>query len=149
MKRRTYGNLDLNREYSNEEALIQQQMVRLDTKNKSVMDCLKVTARNAFYQALQPFKKSYNNYRDDHELFRNLTQCDGILVEGTEQVEAYLLPTVNYWPKLRKLITAILEQINAAEPQMPDSSERQLRLYLAQKEGIQLAMALSCNGGFH
>ena len=61
--------------------LIQQQMVRLDTRNKRLMDSLKLIARNAFYRALRPFKTAYNNYRDDHELFRNLTQADGVLVE--------------------------------------------------------------------
>ncbi|MBI4024710.1 MAG: hypothetical protein HY360_06985, partial [Verrucomicrobia bacterium] len=129
------------KEVSRLETLIQQQMVRLDTKNKSVMDCLKVIARNAFYQALQPFKKSYNNYRDDHELFRNLTQCDGVLVESAKQVDAYLLPTVNYSPMLRKLITQMLDQMNTAAPQMSDGSQRQLRLHLAEKEGIQLAIS--------
>lgn len=131
------------KEVSRLENLIQQQMVRLDTKNKSVMDCLKVIVRNAFYQALRPFKKCYNNYRDDHELFRNLTQCDGVLVECAKEVHAYLLPTVNYSPKLCKLITEMLDQINAAQPQMPDDSKRPLRLHLAKKEGIQLAMSLS------
>lgn len=131
------------KEVSRLEALIQQQMVRLDTRNKSVMDCLKVIARNAFYQVLQPFKKSYNNYRDDHELFRNLSQCDGILVQSAQQVDAYLLPTVNYSPKLRKLITQMLEQMNTADLKMPDGSNRPLRLHLAEKEGIQLAITLS------
>jgi hypothetical protein len=76
------------KEVSRLEVLIQQQMVRLDTRNKQLMDSLKLIARNAFYQALQPFKTAYNNYRDDHEMFRNLTQADGVLIESAEQVEA-------------------------------------------------------------
>ena len=131
------------KEVSRLAALIEQHMVRLDTRNKSVMDCLKLMARNAFYLALQPFKAAYNNFRDDHELFRNLTQCDGVLVEDADQVEAHLLPTVNYPPKMRKLIEQLLEQINAADPKMPDGSQRRLRLHLAEKEGIQLAMTLN------
>lgn len=131
------------KEVSRLEHLIEHQMVRLDTKNKSVMDSLKVIARNAFYQALRPFKKSYNNYRDDHELFRNLTQSDGILVESARQVDVHLLPTVNYSPKLRNLIAQILDQMNAAGPQMPDGSKRRLGLHLAKKEGIQLAISVS------
>jgi hypothetical protein len=59
-------------------------MVRLDTSNKRLLDSLKLITRNAFYQALQPFKSAYNNYRDDHELFRNLTQADGVLSESTD-----------------------------------------------------------------
>ena len=79
------------KEVSRLEVLIEQQMVRLDTRNKQLLDSLRLIARNAFYQTLQPFKTAYNNYRDDHELFRNLTQADGVLVESEEQVEAYLL----------------------------------------------------------
>jgi hypothetical protein len=108
--------------------LIQQQMVRLDTRNKRLMDSLKLIARNAFYDALRPFKTAYNNYRDDHELFRNLTHADGVLVGSAQRVEAYLLPTVNYPPKLEKIVSGLLAEINATSPIMPDGSRRQLRL---------------------
>ena len=91
---------------------------------------------------LKPFKKSDNNYRDDHERFRNLTLCDGILVQDAQPVEAHPLPTVNDSPKLRQLIAEMLAQINAAHPIMPDGSNRPLRLHLAKKEGIQLAISL-------
>ena len=37
--------------------------VRLDSRNKRLMDVLKVIARNAFYKALAPFKQNYDNYR--------------------------------------------------------------------------------------
>ncbi len=40
--------------------LVTQEMVRLDTRNKTLMDAIKITARNLFYQV-------YNNYRDDHD----------------------------------------------------------------------------------
>ena len=86
------------KEVSRLEVLIEQQMVRLDTRNKRLLDSLKLIARNAFYPALQPFKRADNNYRDDHERFRNLTQADGVLSESADQVEAYRLPTVNYSP---------------------------------------------------
>ena len=92
------------KEVSRLEVLIEQQMVRLDTRNKRLLDRLKLIARNAFYKTLQPFKSAYNNYRDDQELFRNLTQADGVLSESAEQVEAYLLPTVNYPPALEKIV---------------------------------------------
>jgi hypothetical protein len=122
------------------EALIQHQMVRLDTRNKRLLDSLKIIARNAFYQALRPFKAAYNNYRDDHELFRNLTQADGVLVESADQAEAYLLPTVNYPPALQKVVSGLLTQINAEDPKMPDGSGRRLRLHLGEKTGLQIAI---------
>jgi hypothetical protein len=128
------------KEVSRLEVLIQQQMVRLDTRNKRLLDSLKVIARNAFYQALQPFKTAYNNYRDDHELFRNLTHADGVLVESSDQVEAYLLPTVNYPPAIAKIVNQLLAGFNATDPKMPDGSRRSLRLRLGQKTGLQIAI---------
>jgi DNA repair exonuclease SbcCD ATPase subunit len=47
------------------ERLIEEQMVRLDPDKKRLMDNFRVIARNVFYAALGPFKKAYNNYRDD------------------------------------------------------------------------------------
>jgi hypothetical protein len=128
------------KEVSRLEVLIQQQMVRLDTRNKRLMDSLKLIARNAFYRALRPFKTAYNNYRDDHELFRNLTQADGVLVGSVQQVEVYLLPTVNYPPKLEKIVSGLLAEINATQPIMPDGSGRRLRLHLGEKTGLQVAI---------
>jgi hypothetical protein len=128
------------KEVSRLEVLIQQQMVRLDTRNKRLMDSLKLIARNAFYRALRPFKTAYNNYRDDHELFRNLTQAHGVLVGSAQQVEVYLLPTVNYPPKLEKIVSGLLAEINATRPIMPDGSGRQLRLHLGEKMGLQVAI---------
>ncbi|MHC1763090.1 MAG: putative transposase [Verrucomicrobiia bacterium] len=43
------------------ERMIQEKMVRLDPEKKRLMDSLRVIARNAFYKAIQPFKKAYNN----------------------------------------------------------------------------------------
>jgi len=100
--------------------LIQQQMVRLDTRNKRLMDSLKLIAamRSTVRSTLQD---RYNNYRDDHELFRNLTQADGVLW-APRNSRIYLLPTVNYPPKLEKIVSGLLAQINATHPIMPDGS---------------------------
>ena len=137
------------KEASRLEVLIQQQMVRLDTRNKRLLDSLKLIARNAFYRALQPFKTAYNNYRDDHDLFRNLTQADGILVESAQQVEVYLLPTVNYPPKLVKIVNGLLAEINAKAPTMPDGSGRRLRFHLGEKTGLQIAIVSPPERGFY
>jgi hypothetical protein len=137
------------KEVSRLNVLIEQQMVRLDTRNKRLLDSLKLIARNAFYQALQPFKAAYNNYRDDHEFFRNLTQADGVLAESADQVEAYLLPTVNYPPTLEKIVSGLLTEINGTDPKMPDGSGRRLRLYLGQKTGLQIAIVSPPRTGFY
>ncbi len=61
------------------ERLIEDQMVRMESANKRLMDSLRIIARNAFYEVLAPFKKAYNNYRDDHDQFRHLTPANGVL----------------------------------------------------------------------
>jgi hypothetical protein len=50
-------------------------MVRLEPHCKRLLDTIRIMARNAFYVALAPFKRAYNNYRDDHDYFRQLTQA--------------------------------------------------------------------------
>ena len=121
--------------------LIEQDYVRLDTRSKALMDALKLLARNAFYAALAPFQEAYDNYRDDHVLFRNLTRAHGLLIEHGDEVEVLLNPTANYPPKLTRIVHDMLEQINATGPLMPDGSGRRLRFRLAENEHIQLAIA--------
>ena len=136
------------KEVSRLEFLIEQAYVRLDTRNKHVMDAIKLIARNAFYALFAPFKQRYDNYRDDHVLFRNLTQASGVLIEQADTVEAILLPTAHCMPKTRRIIERVLEEINASGPEMPDGSGRQLRFRLGKKEEIQLAIHQSPNRTF-
>ena len=42
----------LGQEVSRKEQLIDEQMARLDTVNKALLDAIKIFARNLFYQAL-------------------------------------------------------------------------------------------------
>ena len=50
----------------------------LNLHEKTLMDTIRILGRNIFYTALKPYKELYNNYRDDHEMFRNLTRCTGV-----------------------------------------------------------------------
>lgn len=122
------------------ERMIAEQMVRLDPEKKRLMDSLRVLARNVFYQALAPFKKAYNNYRDDHDQFRQLTQASGVLEVGADQVTVHLMPRVNYPPHLRRIIATVLDGINARGPVLPDGSGRRLKLRLAQRSEMQLSI---------
>lgn len=123
------------------ETLIEQNYHRLNTANKRVLDALKILARNAFYQALQPFKKMCDNFRDDHAIFRNLTRADGLLIRQPNGcIEAQLFPTAHYPPALRRIVEKFFDQINAREPKMPDASGRPIRFKLGEKEGIQIAI---------
>jgi hypothetical protein len=122
------------------ERLIEEKMVRLDPEKKRLMDSLRVIARNIFYQALQPFKKAYNNYRDDHDQFRQLTQANGVLEVGPKLVVVHLMPRVGYPPQVRRIISTVLEGINAQEPVLPDGSGRRLKLRLAQRSEMKLTI---------
>jgi hypothetical protein len=48
--------------------------------------------RNLFYQALAPFKETYDNYRDDHDYCRQLTLATGVLRWTGQEMEVHLVP---------------------------------------------------------
>ena len=125
------------------ERLIEEKMVRMEPDNKRLMDNLRVIARNAFYAALAPFKKAYNNYRDDHDQFRQLTQASGVLEVRSEQIVVHLLPRASYSPQLQRIITGLLEQLNEKQPVLPDGSGRRLKLRLGNRAEMKLSMQIS------
>ncbi|MGH8589774.1 MAG: hypothetical protein ACREXX_10725, partial [Gammaproteobacteria bacterium] len=123
-------------EVSRVEQLIARDMVRLDTSSKRLMDAVKITARNLFYQAIAPFKKAYNNYRDDHDYFRQLTLTAGVLRWTGQEIEVHLVPHLNYPPQLRTLIRELMRSLNERGLTLPDGSQRKLRFFLTLKEQI-------------
>jgi len=129
------------KEVSRLEYLIEENYRRLDVSSKKMMDALKLIARNVFYQSLQPFKEKYNNYRDDHELFRNLTRAHGVMITREDQVKVQLFPTAHYPPALRNTINYLLDSLNADDLRMPDGSGRRITFSLGEKAGIKLANA--------
>ena len=122
------------------DSLIAQNMVRLEPSQKRLMDLLRILARNAFYAALAPFKKAYNNYRDDHDYFRQLTQASGVLEVQAEQIVVHLMPRVNYSPQLRRILGGVLEPINQQPPHLPDGSGRKLKFRLARRSELKLSL---------
>ncbi len=128
------------KEMSRLEFLIEQDYVRLDTRNKYLMDALKLLARNTFYNMLEPFKREYDNYRDDHSLFRSLTHSDGILKEQENSVEVILLPKPNYPPKVLRIMEAYLENLNTTQLCMPDGTGRSLTFRIGKKEEFEIAI---------
>ena len=50
----------------------------------------------------------------------------------------HLVPTVNYPPKLRKIIDRVLRDLNESDLRLPDGSGRKLRLRLTRKEQIEV-----------
>ena len=122
------------------EDLITRQMVRLDTGPKRLLDAIKVVARNEFYRALGPFRAAYDNYRDDHEHFRRLTQSAGVLRWNGEELEVHLLPQVPYGAMLRRVWEQVLAGVNATQPHWPDESGRRLWFRLAARAELQVSL---------
>ena len=79
----------------------------MDTANKTLLDAIKICARNLFYQALAPFKKLYDNNRDDPVRFRELTRIDGVLRPGAAGMEVHLVSHMHLAPKMRGVISGI------------------------------------------
>jgi hypothetical protein len=122
------------------DTMIAANMVRMQPQSKRLMDTLRITVRNLFYRALEPFKKAYDNYRDDHDYFRRLTLSSGVLEMGAERVTVHLMPTVNYSPQLRRIIAKVLEQVNQEQLQLPDGTGRILRFRLGHRSELQVAI---------
>ena len=122
------------------EALIKAQMVKLDGQCKRLLDVLRISARNLFYQALQPFKKAYNNYRNDHDHFRKLSQSPGVLEVGAEQIAVHLMPRTNYGGELRKAVIQALDAINAEGLEHPCLPGRKLKFRLGRRSEMEVKM---------
>jgi hypothetical protein len=95
------------------------------------VDAIKILARNIFYLTLQSFKGKYNNYRDDHQIFRNLTTSAGKVQVDNEKVMVTLMPTMEYSKKTRAIITDVLKDINQKQPTWPNDSNKKIVLDLA------------------
>ena len=120
------------------EAMIQARMVKMDGQCKRLMDVLKITVRNLFYQVLQPFKKTYDNYRDDHDYFRKLTQSPGVMEVRAQEIVIHLMPRTNYGGELRKAVIQTLEGTNALALEHPCLPGRKLRFRLGQRSQMEL-----------
>ena len=137
------------KEGSRLEYLIEQEHVRLDTRNKKLMNVLKLIRRNAFYRVMEPFRELCDNYRDGHALSHNLTRVHGALIERPGEVGVLLCPTANYSPKVATIMSKFLEGLNAAVRSSPAGPNPRLRFRLAQNAGIQLAIVSAQNSAFY
>jgi hypothetical protein len=118
------------KEVSKIEDLMDQGYQKLDTNTKDFMDAIKILARNIFYLTFQSFKEKYDNYRDDHVLFRHLTLSPGHIEQIEDNLRVWLTPQMEYQPKLKKIITQVMKEINETKPDIPDGSGRKIELLL-------------------
>jgi hypothetical protein len=127
------------KEVSRLDTLIGRETVRLCGERKHLMDVIKITARNLFYEMLEPFKNAYNNFRDDHVWFRFLLQGPGILAQEKEGVACHLVQQTELPKSVHKVGTAILEKLSSLNLVLPDNSQRPIRFTFTPKSAIQLA----------
>ena len=120
------------------EKLIEDNAQKMKGNRKRLMDALKILARNLFYILLKPFKTSYNNYRDDHVIFRSLTNCGGLIEADQKQVWCHLILEPDYPRAIRKLLNEYLQNWNAEPHQFPDGSGRLVTLNLISSEGVKV-----------
>ncbi len=137
------GQLDVtDKEASRLDTLIAKGAVRLCGERKQLMDVIKITARNVFYEVFAPFKEAYDNYRDDHVWFRHLSHSGGVILPIGEQLVRCCLISVADFPKaVRAEINKLLAKFNLSAPRLPDGSQREIELDLGSKSAIELASA--------
>ena len=138
---------ETDKEMSRLDYLINENFSRLDVSSKRLMDVLKLIARNSFYSSLQRFKEMYNNYRDDHTMFRNLTCAHGVICCSDDQVDVQLFPTAHHPPVLRRIIDDLFSELNLNDVCFPDGSGRKIVFKLGEKSGIRLASQKADLGG--
>ena len=73
--------------------LIRDEYVRLNFMPKSLMDAVKITARNIIYQLLEIFRPIWNNYRNDLVILRELITAMGHIEETETTIIIQLNPT--------------------------------------------------------
>ena len=100
--------------------LIGQGKKRLAYDTKYYMDTIKITARNIFCSLIAKFRPHLDNYRDDHQLLRELTRAPGYIEYSDTALSIQLHPDRNYQPRQRTAIlcflTMISEEINEKNP---------------------------------
>jgi hypothetical protein len=121
------------------DSLVMQGYMAPDVRKKRFMDALKIFARNTFYLMFQPFRDKYDDFRDDHEYFRNLTHADGVYKESEKMVEIMLHPSAHLQPKTASIIQKILEALTATSPVSIDNSGKKLKVTLCKNKTLELA----------
>ena len=131
------------REVSRLDTLISREAVRLCGDRKQLMDVIKITARNIFYEVIAPFIEAYDNFRDDHVWFRHIVRSGGVLEELPDRSLRCRLVGIEEAPKpVLKVLRGLLEKFNQSTPRLPGQGRRSFQLHITQKSAIQLATAI-------
>lgn len=85
---------------------------QLCSGKKSFLDAVKIIARNIFYKLIRVFRPIYDNFRNDHQLLRELIRAHGICEIHKSGYTFLLAPPRNFSPSLRKSVDAFLAEIS-------------------------------------
>jgi hypothetical protein len=92
----------------------------LDTRKKSLMDALRISAANMFRNVQEQFRAIYDNFRDDHVLVRMLSRCGGKIsaTEDTVKIILWLPGTLQPYRvrAFEQLLDDIQQQVNNRIP---------------------------------
>lgn len=91
---------------------------RLKLAPKILMDAIKISARNIFYSHVEEFRKHFDNYRNDHKIFRELTRAPGYVTRNNGIINVELNIARNFEPKELLLIQSFLDKISLGNGQM-------------------------------
>lgn len=123
------------------EELTKNKMQKLQTDSKQFMDIIKIIAHNIFYLGFESFNEKYNNYRDDHLIFRAFTRSNGLIKYNDSQMVIEILSTMEISPKQRKIFAEIIDDINKKDIELPNDSNQKIKLQIAEKNNAIFAFA--------
>lgn len=98
-------------------ALIEERYVYPDMRRKALVDALRITSRNVFADVFGEFRACCDNYRDDHQVLRALTQAPGLIVPHPGGLDVYLIPALDRQPaQWRRIDTFLASRQDRIEP---------------------------------
>lgn len=124
------------REVSRIDKVISEGAVRLNAPKKCLMDVMKLIARNIFYLLFSGFKELYNNYRDDHEWFRQLTRSPGIIEPCGDKLNCHLICNGEVPKSARIAMELFTKNLNASELILSDGSAKEVELILSNRDDM-------------
>ena len=97
-----------------EDKLVEEGAQKLNTAPKQYMDIVKITARNIFFKLFGGFRPTYNNFRNDHAILRELTRAPGFVSSKDGRTTVILHPALTIQPKVREILQLFLDQESEA-----------------------------------
>ena len=116
-------------EISRLELLIEADYRRLNFGAKWYFDATRVMARNLFGTLHGRFRPLYENYRNDHQLLRELVRAPGIILESPEQTTVILLPGRCFSSPQRTAIDHLLASVETDLAQTHPGKPIRIRLF--------------------